>query len=100
MRDRLWFGGCFNCGSWRSKFGLGLITSVVYVKDGYSTSSEPVPYHRYCIECDKKVHPNCYALDMRAVFEMVDRIPWAPTEYEQAWWNFWNIDHWFARRVA
>jgi hypothetical protein len=59
-----------------------------------------VPYRRYCVECDKIHHPNCYPHSMRAVFEMVDRIPWVPTEREADWWRYWNIDHWFARRTA
>ena len=101
MVKRLWFGGCFNCGRWYSKFGLGLITSVIYKSDGYSM--EPgiaVPYHSCCIECDRLVHPLCYTIDMRSIFEQVDRIPWVPTEEESKWWALWNIDHWFARRAA
>lgn len=91
---RLWFGGCCYCGRWYSKFGLGLITSTI------ERNGREVPFHSYCIECEKIHYPLQYTLDMRAVFEQVDRIPWVPTVEEQKWWFLWSIDHWFARRTA
>lgn len=98
VKRRLWFGGCCYCGRWHSKFGLGLITSVWH-PDINAPYSEMKPYHRYCVECEKVRHPGSYTISMQAVFTMVDRIPWVPTESEAKWWALWNIDRAFSRRA-
>lgn len=80
---------CQYCGAFTSEFGLGLVTSV---------TPEGKLYQSQCVECAQTYGWNWFPHDMRAVFEMLDRVPWVPTEREQEFWTYWNIDHWFARR--
>lgn len=81
---------CQYCGAGTSKFGLGLVHSVL--PDG-------TPAGATCVECGQARCRNWFPLTMQSIFEMVDRVPWVPTERELAFWKLWDIERWFARRT-
>jgi len=80
---------CQWCGASHSRFGLGLWNSVF--EDGRVASVG-------CIECGIKKCRNWFPLNMKHVFEMVDRVPWVATEMEAKLFAWWHIDEWFAPR--
>lgn len=76
---------CTYCGAAHSEHGLGLV-----LLDG--------PEGGVCIECGLQFCWSWFPFRAQSIFEMVDRIPWVPTELDATFWKLWNIDHWFANR--
>lgn len=80
---------CRHCDRAYSDYGLGLVEILSDADD------PPV----VCIECARFVSRNWFPLTMPSIFEMVDRIPWVPTQSELQMWKLWNIDRHFENRA-